>query len=124
MNEATQDMIAAVERCLRNFSYTFTSETDLHEKIGTVLKAEGLEYDREVIAGKGRYDFFLPGGIVIEVKVDGSLAAALRQADRYCKQPEVNFVLIAATCHWASIERRYELQEKPVRVVKIRRTFM
>ena len=46
-----------------------------------------------------RADFWLDG-LVIEVKVAGSLADALRQVGRYISLPQVRGVLLATTERW------------------------
>jgi hypothetical protein len=73
----------------------------LHEAIAEVLDQAGISFEREhILDAKNRADFWLDG-LVIEVKVDGTLAEALRQVDRYIHLPQVTGVLLASTQRWA-----------------------
>ena len=86
---------------LQAAQYLFANEARLHELIAQVLADAGFEFTREHrIDANNRADFWLDG-IVIEVKVDGSLAAASRQCLRYAALPGVRGVLLASTCSWA-----------------------
>lgn len=102
--------------------YRFRRETDLHEGMGWVLAQAGIAFEREVVAGpRERFDFLLEGGLVIEVKVNGSLADALLQCKRYADRTDVTAIVLAATRHWANrAEPVLTVSGKPVRLVKLK----
>ena len=87
---------------LNSFAFRYTSESQLHEGIASVLDAEGIAYAREVVMDpNNRVDFLVEDAVAIEVKVGGSLAQALGQVNRYCAHGRVDGVLLAATPGWA-----------------------
>lgn len=92
---------------LGGFAYRFGDEVQLHGILADVLIRSGeFGFIREYAANKkDRFDFwFGEEGLVIEVKVDGSLSAALRQIDRYTQVPTVRGVLLAHTPSWSEVE--------------------
>lgn len=110
----------AAATALRSFTYRFANEAKLHEAIGQVLTSRGLEFTHEHVAGPDRFDFLVGGNLVIEVKVQGSLGDALRQASRYVARDDVAAVLIATTCSWG--RAHHELTStKPVDIVYLKR---
>jgi hypothetical protein len=112
-------------RALGTFSYRFSSEVKLHELLSGVLTESGYEFERErVLDPQNRADFFFPDTrIAIEVKVDGSVADALRQIDRYLHLDCVDAVLLASTQRWADtqLKERPAWQSKPFHMVRLRR---
>lgn len=106
---ATALTLRALRGALAAYSYRYGSEVQLHERLGEVLTAAGISYQREfVLDPKNRADFWIDG-VVVEVKVDGSLAEAARQVGRYIGLEQVSGVLLASTKPWA----RTPLQVKP-----------
>ena len=96
--------LATLERTLGLYRYRLSSEKHVQDGIAQVLEQHGYRAEREKIAGADRFDFYLPTErIVIEVKVDGSLPEALRQAERYCAQADVDAVVIASTKRWRTV---------------------
>jgi hypothetical protein len=94
--------VAALGRLLSGFRYRYGSEVQLHAVMADVLAGAGYQFEREYrLDSSNRADFWL-AGIVIEVKVDGPLASALRQVERYIGLPQVNAVLLASTERWAA----------------------
>lgn len=96
-------------------SYRFTDESELQEGIAEALTIAGLDFEREVVLSpKDRVDFLLPGGLVIEVKIDGSISALTRQVFRYTELDVVSAVVVVA-----SLTRLCQLPDemngKPVR---------
>lgn len=89
---------------LGRYRYRFATEFDLHDGIAQVLLESGIAFRREhVFDPRNRADFFFEQtGIVVEVKIDGTLSAALRQVDRYCHLEPVNGVLLASSKLWAA----------------------
>lgn len=120
----TVDSLAAL---LGRFAFRYSSEEQLHQRIASVLEAADWKFDREVRADDAnRFDFLVAGGVVIEVKVDGSASAALRQVERYAALPSVNGILLASTESWAGLRLRNEVRRagwhgKPLGMVRIRR---
>lgn len=109
---------------LPRFSYRFYSEVDLHEGIATVLSGASIPFEREFVAGpKDRFDFLIPGGIVIEAKTKGSLSPALSQCARYLKRPDVSTVVLVTTRFWglSRAASQYNSRDgKVVHVVRLR----
>lgn len=69
-----------------------------------------------------RPDFFMPPGVVVEVKVDGGPSEVMRQLFRYGKLPEVEELVLVTGCsiHLAMPPR---LANKPVHVAYVGGTF-
>jgi hypothetical protein len=112
--------VERLARLLGGFSYRYASEVQLHERLEEVLQGEGMPFEREY-----RTDFFLDG-IVIEVKVDGSLSEAIRQVDRYLGLDVVRGVLLASTSRWAEAPLRADIRTKgwrgkPFAMARLRR---
>lgn len=79
------EMVLALER-VRSYRYVAGAESDLQEQLATAMTREGVHFQREydLGGGRGRIDFYLPAwNTGLEVKVDGSAAAVLRQLHRY-----------------------------------------
>jgi hypothetical protein len=111
-----------VAALLPRFSYRHANEVQLHDAIAAVLAEAGIPFQREVVAGpRERFDFLVPPGIVLEVKVDGSLAAALGQCDRYASRADVTTVLLVSARPWrAPRGGGWQLRGKSVRLVNVR----
>lgn len=79
------EMITALE-AVRSYRYVTGDEADLQAQLATALEREGVMFQREYDLGdgRGRIDFYLPRwNAGLEVKVEGSAAAVLRQLHRY-----------------------------------------
>jgi hypothetical protein len=120
--------LRALITLLEDYSYRYSSEVRLHESLSQVLSDAGFDHVREHrLDEKNRADFWLPqgedGGIVIEVKVDGSLAEAYRQVARYIDLPQVRGVLLASTVRWAAevIQDRPHWKGKAFGIAYLRR---
>ena len=110
-------------RHLGRYTYRQSDEQQLQCAIEAVLQDGDFNYEREVTQGGDRFDFLVAGRIVIEVKVDGSLTAALRQISRYLANENVDAVLIASTKRWSlgeQAEQQVQLHGKPVELVRCR----
>lgn len=115
--------LSNLARALGSFLYRYGNEVQLHEALAKVMDQANLTYQRErILDAKNRADFWL-AGIVVEVKVDGSLAEALRQVDRYIHLPHVTGVLLASTQRWASspLKSRPEWGGKPFKMIRLGR---
>lgn len=118
--------LASLGRLLGGFLYRYNSEVALHESLAKVLADGGYVAERElVLNAKNRADFCV-NGLVIEVKVDGSLSEALRQVDRYITLPSVKGVLLASTQRWAdsTLAERPAWEGKPFAMIRLRRQFL
>jgi len=95
--------------------YQYTCEDELQRAIASVLSDSSIPHVREYrLTEKDRLDFMVEG-IVIEVKVDGSTTAVIRQLHRYAQHPEVKeIVLVTDRARHRSIPR--EMNGKPVTV--------
>lgn len=108
---------------LARFRYRFASEVQLHAGIAQALEDASVVYSREFEPSGSacRFDFWCPKSrIVIEAKVDNSMPAAARQVERYVQLEQCAAVVIAAAKSWAdSCRKEFELNGKPVRIVRI-----
>lgn len=118
---ALQMHLQRLARVVGGYNYRYSSEAGLHETLGKVLTAAHYEFEHERALDKqNRADFWV-GGLVIEVKVDGSLGAALQQVSRYIHLPEVTGVLLASTERWADqvLVNRPAWEGKPFQMVRL-----
>lgn len=108
---------------LGSYLYRYGSEVQLHEAMAKVLDQAGVTHARErILDARNRADFWIDG-LVIEVKVDGTLAEALRQVDRYIQLPQVTGVLLASTQRWADkpLVQRPSWGGKPFQMIRLAR---
>lgn len=118
-----QMQLQAIGRLLAGFGYRYGSEVQLHEALATVLAQAGHTGVREYrLDANNRADFWLDG-LVIEVKVAGSLADALRQVGRYISLPSVRGVLLATTERWGDrpLVARPAWQGKAFNIIRLKR---
>lgn len=118
--------LAALAALFGGFVYRYNSELALHESLAKVLADSGYTAERElVLNAKNRADFCVDG-LVIEVKVDGTLSEALRQVDRYIALPQVRGVLLVSTQRWATTELAAlpKWEGKPFIMIRLRRQFL
>lgn len=118
-----QLQLKGIGRLLAGFRYRYGSEVQLHEVMATVLDQAGHAHVREYrLDTSNRADFWLDG-LVIEVKVAGSLADALRQVGRYINLPQVRGVLLATTERWGErpLVARPAWQGKPFNIIRLKR---
>jgi hypothetical protein len=111
-------MLSMITDTLVQYGYRFRDEKQLHQGMMKVMDRAGIEYEHEYTAGSDRFDFFCDG-IVIEAKIKGSLADALRQAERYCQNPLVKAVLIVSTKATHALSGICHFNEKPVQILKL-----
>jgi hypothetical protein len=109
--------LAEIAALLQRHAFTFADERELQEGIAAVLAPLGPA--REVRVGaRDRIDFLLPGGIGVEVKIDGSLSALTRQAHRYAQRAEIAALIIVTNRHRLA-QLPDTISGKPVRVVTV-----
>ncbi len=114
-------LLRRVVETLPRFTYLFGAEAALHDGIAQVLRGAGVEFEREHVAGpKDRFDFLLPGGIVIEAKVAGSMPEALRQCLRYVERTDVSAVVLVASRAWAKGSHTRSFSGKSIHIVHLR----
>lgn len=99
---AVEFRVRRVATLLGGFRYLFGDEYQLQQAVAEVLTGAGESVTRELILDrKNRADVMLQDGILVEVKVDGSLSAALRQCERYSVLDSVHGIVLAASVVWA-----------------------
>src|SRR3990167_3632969 len=87
--------VASVAALLRQYRYRAMNEEELQRGIGQVLSEAGLWFERERRLGpRDRPDFFLAGGLVIEVKISGRRTTVAEQLLRYAGHEEVRSILL------------------------------
>lgn len=91
------DKARLIVEVLLQHIFRYVNEGELQDGIWAVLVAAGLDPQREVhLDARSRIDFMV-GRIGIEVKVDGSLSALIRQAMRYAKHDGLDEIVIVTT---------------------------
>ena len=111
----------AIANHLSRYAYRYSSEVRLHESLAKVLEDHGFAFERErILNAKNRADFWV-GGIVIEVKIAGSMSEALGQVDRYINLPDVKGVILAGTPRWAetNLVAKPTWQDKPFQMIRL-----
>ncbi|HEX7371057.1 MAG TPA: hypothetical protein VF284_12335 [Rhodanobacteraceae bacterium] len=109
---------------LRGYRYLFADEYQLQETIARVLSDAGESVMRErILDRRNRADVTTADGIVIEVKIEGSLSAALRQCERYSALDAVHGVVLAASVSWArrGLVSRPRMGGKPFAMIYLAR---
>lgn len=97
---STVSPMALIE-IFKSMRFRFTSESELQEGIALALGRAKIGFKREfVLSSQDRPDFMIENGVVIEVKIQGSLAQAIRQVDRYAKHQDVQKILLIGSPHW------------------------
>lgn len=116
--------LAAIGGELTKYRYRFNGEIQLQDGMQHILEQAGYQVLREHVLGarRQRSDLWIDG-LVVEVKVDGSLAAALRQVSDYMKVDKVRGVILASTERWATttLQQLPEWGGKPFIMIQVRR---
>jgi hypothetical protein len=108
----------AVCALLGGYRFSYTNEAELQQGIERVLVASGHAFRREKhISRKNRPDFLLEDGVAVEVKIEGSLTAVLRQLSRYAEQESISAIVFVTTRAVQAMRIPKEFCAKPVRVV-------
>lgn len=120
--------LLALARLFQRHTFRFANETALHDALGTLLTEAGYTFTREHrFDAKNRADFFLSAlGVVIEVKVDGTLSHALHQVARYSTLDGVRGVLLVAATAWSGtlVEDLPELHGRAFHMAHLQRRFL
>lgn len=86
-----------ISAVLAKYRYRFCCEQELQDGIALALSRSDISFEREYrLTDNDRLDFFCEG-IAVEVKIDGSAAAVLRQVHRYANHKDVNEILLVTT---------------------------
>lgn len=116
---ACEARLLEVERAIGARRYLVASEHELSDAVEDTLVQAGIEASREhALPGAGRADFYVAPGLVVELKVGGSLGALTHQVSRYAAHPAVGAVLVVSlrSMHGALPER---LSGKLLRVLAL-----
>jgi len=93
-------------------------EDNLQQSMAAAFTRAGLAFEREVaLSAADRIDFVL-GEIGIEVKVDGSAPALIRQLQRYAQHGRLRALLVVTT-RARLMQLPAELSGKPVHVLSL-----
>jgi len=113
-------VVDAIVSAIRGARFSFATEAELQAGIARILAAAGIDAAREVVlSARDRIDF-LVGNVGVEVKIDGSHSALLRQLDRYAGLPQIGALVVV--CGSTRLGRLpAALRDKPVRGVTILR---
>jgi len=115
--------LSALSKLFGGVRYRYASEEKLHAVMAGLMLEAGHAFEHEYrVDQHNRVDFWLDG-LVIEVKVDGSIGDAMRQVERYIGLPQVRGVLLAGTPSWAStpLLKRPAFRGKPFHMVRLQR---
>lgn len=90
---------AEVAARLRLVRFRWANEAELQESLALALVAMGAQgvVPEAPLDPHGRIDFFLPGGVGIEVKVDGSPSAVTRQLMGYARHEAITELVLVTT---------------------------
>lgn len=103
MDMTTDTQAQAVIAAINGFRFRHGTEMQLQDGLEEVFKLSNFAYKREcVLSKRDRPDFLLEPGLVVEVKIDGSLADLLRQCARYAEHEQVKAILAVGTKYWLS----------------------
>lgn len=105
---------------LAGYRYLTATESDLQRQLGEAMTREGIAFQAEYQVGAaGRIDFYLPEWRAgLEVKVEGSPSAVLRQLHRYAGVAEFE-VLVLVTRRARLGGLRGPIGSKPLHVVTL-----
>jgi hypothetical protein len=83
-----------------SYRYNFQDETSLQEGMAVALTNKGIPFEREVrLDARNRPDFML-GSVAVEVKIKGTFAEFLRQANRYLALDQISALIVVGTPKW------------------------
>lgn len=85
-----------VRDALARYRMPVSVERELQDAVERALRAEKLEFKREVTRGADRIDFVV-GSVGVELKVKGSAGDVLRQLERYALWTDLTELLLVTT---------------------------
>lgn len=83
-----------VAEAIRSYRFHYTGEKALQEGIAKVFTLRGIRFERERPIDQGVIDFFVEGGIGVEIKTKGSPSAVARQLISYAECAEVAEIVL------------------------------
>lgn len=95
--QAQQTTVERIVRAISSRRFRFSNEKDLQAGIETAFREDGLIFEREVRLAPGDVVDFMVGGVAVEVKTDGPLAALTRQIDRYAEHERVRELVVISS---------------------------
>lgn len=96
-----QTQVNALLAYFETLRFRFASESQLQDGVAQALIQCATTFEREcALSLQDRPDFVLENGIVIEIKIQGSLAQALRQINRYAQHPRVQHIILMGSPGW------------------------
>lgn len=96
--EKAQLVFERLCRALRGHGLAPTTEAEFQQAVCRLLQKGGVGFAEQVIDGRNRYDLVMvEGGVVLELKIKGTLARLIRQLDRYAKREDCQFLVVVTT---------------------------
>jgi hypothetical protein len=90
-------MIDPLLTFFKSWQFSTHTESAMQDDIEAALKADAMEFEREVVlSSKDRIDFMV-GGCGVECKVGGSKSDVLRQLSRYARHQKVESIVLVTT---------------------------
>nr|EES53262.1 MAG: hypothetical protein UBAL3_80150051 [Leptospirillum ferrodiazotrophum] len=97
MTLTSPDLISSLFR----LRFRYTTERDLQNGFEKVFLEKDIPFVREYpVTTADRLDFWVDGGIALEVKIKGSLPDLIRQIARYARHKDVREILVVGTPRW------------------------
>lgn len=102
---------------LKKFRFQATTEAEFQVAIAHALGTGGFKFRAEVrLSPKDRIDFLLDSGVGIEVKTNGTAAAAERQLRRYAESEQVKALVLMTSRSQVAVQPRL-INSKRIRTV-------
>lgn len=110
--------MATIVDALSGVGATVIDERELSDALATLFDSYGLSYEREArISPKDRLDFLM-NGVAVEVKIEASWSALVRQLARYAAHARVQGIVVVTTRRQLSALPPV-IEGKPVRVAYV-----
>jgi len=91
-------MTVDARELLGRYKMPHGDEVELQDAIAEILDKHTVGYSRELRLNRAdRIDFLLYDGTGLEVKVDGTAPALIRQLHRYAQHPSVTSLVVVTT---------------------------
>ena len=121
MDTSVSDIMIA----LGQHSYMFSHEVELQRAVGLALEGAGIPFEREVrLSERDRIDFLVPPSIGIEVKIDGSISALVRQLFRYASKARGDITVLVVVVGKLTLGNLpAEIEGVPIHVFRAVRAF-
>lgn len=82
------------------YRYNFQDEISLQDGMAIALERSEIAFEREVrLDARNRPDFMI-GSVAVEVKIKGTFAEFLRQANRYLALEQISALIVVGTPKW------------------------